>query len=168
MHQPTFDKGDSDSARIFELSQIGDQIKHPPSVRFSVLAQWVQMPNMEDEIKKNNLEEWAVYAKNWVEKYAPESARFTVQKEIPSEVSKLSNEQRQILKQIASELDKKWTPEEFQIRIYDIGKDLGLNGKQTFAAIYLSLLGKDHGPKAAWLILSLDKEFVKKRFSSEP
>ena len=163
-----FNKTDSDSARIFELSQIGDQIKHPPSVRFSVLAQWVQMPNMEDEIKKNNLEEWAVYAKNWVEKYAPESARFTVQKEIPSEVSKLSNEQRQILKQIASELDKKWTPEEFQIRIYDIGKDLGLNGKQTFAAIYLSLLGKDHGPKAAWLILSLDKEFVKKRFSSEP
>ena len=55
--------------------------------------------------------------------------------------------------------------EAFQTEIYEIGKSVGLNGKETFGAIYLSLLGKDHGPKAAWLILSLEKEFIKKRFT---
>ena len=70
-----------------------------------------------------------------------------------------------MLKLVAIELDKKWDPEEFQTKIYDIGKSLGLNGGHTFAAIYKAILGKSHGPKAAWLILSLDKEFVKKRFN---
>ena len=54
--------------------------------------------------------------------------------------------------------------EAFQTKIYEIGKEIGLSGKETFGAIYVSLIGKDHGPKAAWLILSLEKEFVKKRF----
>ena len=39
-------------------------------------------------------------------------------------------------------------------KIHDLnflGKELGLNGKETFETIYIALLGKDHGPKAAWL-----------------
>lgn len=158
------DKTNDDLARIFELSQISKVIK-PPTVRFSVLCQWVQMPNMEEEIKKEGLEDWAKYAKNWVEKYASESERFTIQKELPKEAKSLSKEQKEVLEKIANELGKKWDGEEFQTRIYELGKELGLNGKQTFAAIYLSLIGKDHGPKAAWLILSLDKDFVRKRFN---
>ncbi len=160
-----FKKTNEDLARIFEFSQVSDKIRKPPKIRFSVLTQWVQMPNMEEEIKKEGLEEWAKYAKNWVEKYAPESERFTIQKELPKEVKSLSKEQKEVLEKIANELDKKWDGEEFQTRIYELGKELGLNGKQTFAAIYLSLIGKDYGPKAAWLILSLEKDFVKKRFS---
>jgi lysyl-tRNA synthetase class 1 len=39
-----------------------------------------------------------------------------------------------------------------------------LPSRDAFQAIYLSLLGKDHGPKAAWLVLSLDKAFVQERF----
>jgi len=159
-----FNKGDMDLARTFELSQIGE-IQKPPSIRFSVLAQWAQMPNMEEEIIKNGLEEWAEYAKVWVEKFAPENDKFTVQKSIPAASKNLTNEQKAFLKKVAEELDKKWEGEEFQTRIYDLGKEMGLNGKDAFAAIYFSLIGKDHGPKAAWLILSLDKEFVKKRFN---
>ncbi len=159
-----FDKGDEDSARAFELSQIG-KIQKPPSVRFSVLAQWIQMPNMEEEIKKKGLEEWAKYARIWVERFAPDKDRFTVQKELPISARELSQKQKEFLRNIAKELDKKWEGEEFQTRIYDIGKELGLGGKDAFKAIYLSLIGKDHGPKAAWLILSLDKNFVEKRFN---
>ena len=160
-----FDKTNDDLARIFELSQVSDKIQKPPKIRFSVLVQWVQMPNMEEEIKKGDLAEWAKYAKNWVEKYAPESEKFTIQKEMPTEAKKLSEKQKQLLALVAKELDKELTGDEFQTKIYDLGKDLGLSGKETFAAIYLSLIGKDHGPKAAWLILPLEKEFVKKRFT---
>ncbi len=156
-------KTNDDLSRVFELSQVGE-IKKPPTVRFSVLAQWVQMPNMEDEIKKEDLEEWAKYARVWIERFAPEELKFEIQKELPEGVKNLSSEQKETLKLIAGELDRVWDAEEFQTGIYDIGKGLGLNGKQTFEAIYLSLIGKDHGPKAAWLILSLDSSFVKQRF----
>ena len=159
-----FNKTDGDLARAFELSQVGKPQK-PPQIRFSVLAQWVQMPNMEEEIKKEGLEGWAKYAKVWVEKFAPEEDKFNIQKKLPEVSKDLSKEQKELLKKISKELDEEWTGDEFQTKIYDLGKELGLNGKQTFAAIYLSLIGKDHGPKAAWLILSLDKDFVKNRFN---
>lgn len=158
-----FSKSNDDLARVFELSQI-DEIKKPPTIRFLVLAHWVQMPNMEDEIKKEGIEEWAKYARVWIEKYAPESEKFTIQKELPKEIKNLSKVQKELLSSISKELSKNWNAEDFQTRIYELGKEDGLNGKQTFEAIYLSLLGKDHGPKAAWLILSLDKDFVKQRF----
>lgn len=160
-----FANSGDDLGRAFELSQIGE-VKRPPEIRFSVLAQWIQMPNMEEEIKKNGLEEWSIYAKTWVEKYASDGERFVVQQDLPKLVAGLSKEQKELLKKTAEELNKEWNAEDFQTRIYDLGKELGLNGKETFAAIYLSLIGKDHGPKAAWLILSLDREFVKKRFSA--
>jgi lysyl-tRNA synthetase class 1 len=159
-----FNKGDSDLARAFALSQIGEAQK-PPSIRFSVLAQWVQMPNMEREIKKEGLDNWAKYARVWVEKFAPEKDKFTIQKTTPSSVKNLTNEQKAFLKKVAEELGKTGSGEEFQTRIYELGKEMGLSGKEAFAAIYISLIGKDHGPKAAWLILSLDKEFVKNRFN---
>lgn len=159
-----FNKDNEDLARSFELAQVGKEIKRPPKIRFSVLAQWVQMPNMAEEIKKEGLEDWAKYAKNWVENYAPENEKFTVQKELPKAVSELTNEQKELLLKISEEINKKWTGDELQTKIYDLGKELGLNGKETFAAIYKSLINKDHGPKAAWLILSLDKEFIINRF----
>ncbi|MBI2195848.1 MAG: lysine--tRNA ligase [Candidatus Levybacteria bacterium] len=153
---------EGDFARALELSQIGE-VEKIPSVRFSVLAQWVQMPNTEEEIKKAGAQKWAKYAKVWVEKYAPEEEKFEVQKKLPSQVDSLSSDQKKYLAALAEKLDVK-NAEDFQTEIYELSKQLGIPSKDAFASIYICLLGKDHGPKAAWLILSLDKEFVKKRF----
>jgi len=150
-------------ARTFELSQIG-QIEHVPHVRFSVLSQWVQMPNMQEQIKKEGLENWAIYAKNWVEKYAPESDKFVIQKDMPEVAKTLTDKQKEFLRKLVSEMENYSDAEKLQFDMYEWGKTLGLSGKDIFAVIYLSLLGKNHGPKAAWLLLSLDKNFVKTRF----
>ena len=158
-----FGKKDKDLARIFELSQV-DKIKKPSDIRFSVLAQWVQMPNMDDAIKKEGLEEWAKYAKIWVEKYAPESEKFLIQQSLPESVKNLSDKQKEYLRKISLELNKSWKPEDFQINLFEWAKELDLPSKDAFSAIYLPLLNKSYGPKAGWIILSLDKEFVKKRF----
>lgn len=158
-----FAGSNDDLAQAFKYSQIGE-MKKTPRIRFSVLAQWVQMPDMKDKIKEEGVEEWAKYALIWAEKYAPESARFFVQKEIPTSAKDLSDKQKELLSVIAKELEKEWDAEDFQMQIYESGKKLGLTGKESFGAIYHSLLGKDHGPKAAWLILSLEKNFVRKRF----
>jgi lysyl-tRNA synthetase, class I len=151
-------------SRAFSLSHLQER-KKVATIRFLTLAQWVQMPNMQKQIKDEGLEGWATYARVWIEKYAPESEKFLIQKNVPEQAKKLSDQQKELLKKIALELDNEWTAESLQTHLYELGKELGLNGKQTFSAIYVSLLGKDHGPKAAWLLLSLEKEFVKKRFT---
>ncbi len=163
-YQNAANSEDLDQRRVFELSQAGKEEK-VPDIKLTTIAQWVQMPNMEEEIVKNGLEEWAKYARVWVEKFAPEKDKFTVQKTVPVNAQSLTSEQKEFLKKVAGELDKALGGEEFQTKIYDLGKEMGLSGKDAFAAIYTALIGKDHGPKAAWLILSLDKEFVKQRFT---
>ncbi|MBI5465473.1 lysine--tRNA ligase [Candidatus Gottesmanbacteria bacterium] len=165
-----FEKGkEGDFGRIFELSQINSKKPEKPvAVRFCQIAQWVQMPNMRQKIEKDPLlAKRAKYGKIWLERFAPDEEKFEVKEELPRAVGKLTPSQRQLLVKIANELDKKWEAEKFQNTIYQWGKELGLTSAQTFQAIYLSLLGKDHGPKAAWLILSLDKEFIKKRFKQQ-
>lgn len=152
-----------DLHRAFQLSQVGETEK-VPEIRFWSLTQWVQMPNMEEEIKQERLEKWAPYAKTWVKKYAPESKKFMVQEEIPSGAKNLNDSQKEYLKKIAELVHQNLDAEDFQTRIYEIAKQQNIASKEAFQAIYIALLGKDHGPKAAWLILSLDKEFVRKRF----
>ena len=157
-----FNKTDQDLARILEMSQIG-KVDKPPKVRFSVLAQWVQMPNMEDEIKKEGLERWAKYARVWVERFAPEDQKFTVQRELPEEAKTLTEKQKNFLMKASRFVVSVKDPTELQTKIYDLGKELNLSSNETFEAFYKSLIGKDHGPKLAWLLLSLDKKFVIKR-----
>lgn len=157
-----FGKKEDDLARIFELSQI-EQVVKPPTVRFSTLAQWVQMPNKQEEIKKEGAEDWAKYAKYWVENFAPEKDKFSVKEELPEEAKNLTELQKKYLGLLSEKIEGK-DAEAFQFEIYNIAKGVGLSSKDAFQAIYLTLLGKDHGPKAAWLILSLDPEFVNKRF----
>jgi len=159
-----WNRKEDDFARAFELSQIG-KVERIREVKFSTLAQWVQMPNMEDVIKEVKAEEWVEYAKIWIEKYAPENERFLIKKEIPELTKDLSSVQKEYLSDIAKILDEKIDAEELQTKIYELSKRDNLTSKNAFRAIYMALLGKDHGPKAAWLIASLDSEFVKKRFA---
>ncbi|HZJ18605.1 MAG TPA: lysine--tRNA ligase [Patescibacteria group bacterium] len=158
-----FDKSNDDLARVFEMSQIGD-IRIPPKIRFATLTQWVQMPNMEEEIKKEGLTQWAKYAKTWLNKYAPESMKFTVCKKLPEDAKNLSKEQKEFLNKLAIGIDKNWDAEEFQEKLYEWAKELDISSKEAFSAIYISLLNKNHGPKAGWLILSLDRKFIINRF----
>lgn len=161
--QAYFEKTDEDLARIFELSQVGE-IKKTPAIRFSQLTQLVQMPNMEEEVVRQDAQEWSKYAKTWVEKHAPESEKVLIRKDLPSEVKNLSDKQKEYLSKIAAELEKDWKAEELQTQLYEWAKGFNLSSKDAFAALYISFVGKDHGPKAAWLLLSLDKKFAKKRF----
>lgn len=158
-----FNREGSDLGRAFEMSQIG-KIKRPPSIRFSVLAQWVQMPNMAAAIKKEGLEEWSEYAKVWVERFAPESEKFSISDTLPDVANFLSSKQKQFLLDISIVLDNALDGAVFQEKIYELASQQGLTSPEAFEAIYKTLIGKTHGPKAAWLILSLDRTFVRNRF----
>jgi len=148
--------------RSYKFSQVGKE-KKPPKERFTIFAQWVQMPNMQDQIKKEGLEEWAKYAKVWVEKYAPEDVKFEIQEKVPKEIEKLNQKQKEFLKKVSEELNKDWVAEEFQKKLYEWAKEKNISSSGAFQALYISIIGKDHGPKAAWLILE-NKKFSQKRF----
>lgn len=154
---------DKDLRRIFELSQVSAHLKKIPSIRFWTLAQWVQMPNMDEEIKKEGLEEWAPYARIWVQRYAPEEAKYSLQEKMPAAAKKLSQKQKKYLLKVSSFLDQEWEAKEFQQKLYEWAKEMGLSSTEAFQALYIPLIGKDYGPKVAWLIFK-HKEFVKKRF----
>jgi lysyl-tRNA synthetase class 1 len=116
------------------------------------------------EEDKETLEKRVGYVKIYLERFAPESVKFAVKETKPPETRELSPKQRKLLLKINDLFEKKLEAEELQNEIYKVGRDLGLSSAETFSAIYVSLLGKASGPKAAWLILSLEREFVKKRF----
>ncbi len=168
---------EADLQRIFELSQVTGTQKKYFVPRFRDLVNWVQMPNVDiasqaEEIKgskltsedKQALEKRAGYVKIYLERFAPEEIKFSVKEKLPQEAKVLTTDQRKLLLRIADLAEKAKDPEEFQNEIYRVGKELGVASSDTFKAIYLLLLGKESGPKAAWLILSLDKEFIMKRF----
>lgn len=158
-----FNNGDKDLARAYEMSQVGD-IKNPPAIKFSLLVQYVQAPNMASEIERLGAGEWAKYARIWVEKFASEENRFIISEEIPEQAKDLSVEQKDYLRKITEMLDQDWEKDEFQQRIYTLAKEINLPSQKAFQAIYLSLFGKNHGPKAGYIILE-NKDLVKKRFN---
>ena len=154
-------KDGSDLARIFELSQI-DGIKEAPTIRFKTLVQWVQMPNMGGEIEREGLSDWAAYAKVWIDRFAPERDKFLVQENLPN-VSGLTEVQKEYLVSLISSFEKELSAEDLQLEIYNKAKEKNVSSIDAFKAVYTAFLGKDHGPKAAWLLQSLDREFVKNR-----
>lgn len=156
-------KSDPDMGRVYELSQVNG-IDVRSLMRFSDVVNLLQMPGKEEELKQNHVAPRVPYAQIWLDRFAPEDKRFSVKEEFPEAALHLSVLQKMYLGKVSEDLIREWEPEEFQQRLYAVAKELGLSSKDAFAAVYLSLLGKDHGPKAAWLILSLDKKFVQDRF----
>ena len=166
-----------DLGRIFEMSQpSGDSPKKMYLARFRDIAQIAQMSNVnvveyfeEKKGKKltakeaRDLEERMKYAKIWLSKYAPSDAVFKIAEKLSKEVDKLSEKQRKYLGDLANLISKVKNPQEFEKKMYLLAKSLNLPTKDAFTAVYVSLLGKPHGPKAAWLIMG-EKEKAIKRF----
>ena len=103
-------------------------------------------------------------------RWAPEEARFTVAPSLPPAASALTTPQRTYLARVKDELDGR-DAETMQARLYEIAKEIGLVDaagrptREAFTAIYLALLGKPSGPRAAWLVVALDPAFVRLRFA---
>lgn len=166
-----YDRCAKDGSRFFELSQVGKisekEIRFP---RFRDVASFVQMPGVDvkkqfPDADKKVLEERIKYAKIWLDGYAPKEFIFKIAEKLPKEAKKLSPEQKNYLSGVLQLIEVGWKkPEEFQEELYNLAKEKKLSSSEAFSAIYLVLTGKTSGPKAAWLLLSLDKKFLIKRF----
>ena len=104
-------------------------------------------------------------AKNWIEKYAPEDVKFTVQEEVPKDL-RISGKEKEALHLVAKKLqEKEWNQKNLFNEFYKICKEeVHLEPAEFFKAAYKVLLNKEKGPKLAPFILALGKEKVAKLF----
>lgn len=163
---------------IYEVCQIAHNGKVKKLIPFRHLINAIQAScNNFHEIKRilsrtehfssndEDLQEQITRANTWLEKYAPDNVRFSVQQNTPQ--INITDKQKQLLANVANILDsKECEAEALHNQIYESGKKLELKPKETFEAIYLALLGKSSGPKAGWFISVLDKQFVIDRFKT--
>jgi len=104
------------------------------------------------------------HARNWAEKWAPQSYRFGVRDEVPPEATDLDAEQRRYLVAVAERLEDGLDGEAVQDLLYSTAVELGLKPKAAFGAVYTALLGRKSGPKAGPFVAGLDAGFVRGRF----
>ena len=172
------ESSDEDFARTFEMSQVGE-LPHKKPVflpRFRDVVNYLQMPNINivkkfEDIKGSSLtkeeidivNERAKYAKIWLEKYAPGEFNLQLSEVLSEKAKELTPEQKQFLKKAVGLIEENDDPEKLQLALYNLTKELKIEAKSAFAAVYIVLIGKSYGPKAAWFLLQYPKENVIKR-----
>lgn len=170
--------GEDDVKRHYVLSQLTEpKLLQIPFTLCAMLAQVVPELDMVEIVKRlsrhgysgfdvGRLELRIRLAQAWNMKYGPEFLQFTLLDEAASRKMRegLSAQQYRALEMIAAELDKTYSPEAFHKRMYEISREISIKPQEMFEAIYLVLVGKKKGPKAASFILSLDADYVRKRF----
>lgn len=164
-----------DLGRAYEVVQEGS-FEPGYRMRFSKVALAIQMPRVDiyqearnekgkdlSKYELEKLEERITYAKKWIDKYAPADFVFRVLETEP--LYSFSGEQTAFLSELHKAITEKndWKGDELHTRIHEIKKDLSIEPKAAFCAIYQAFLGKDSGPQAGWLLASLENDFVAKR-----
>lgn len=112
------------------------------------------------------LEERVAAARAWLERYAPDAARIEVRFDVlPEAARNLAADERRFLAELAGSVEAARPPsgEAWQARIFEVAGSLGLPSGRAFAALYLAFLGRRNGPRAGWLLASLDPAFVASR-----
>ncbi|NYB50947.1 MAG: lysine--tRNA ligase [Methanobacteriaceae archaeon] len=158
----------------YRFLTVARQITSDPEKIFDILERNSQLPaemegvsyeNVDVEVK-DRLASRLTNVENWLNKYAPEFVKFQVQEELPK--VEINDKQQSFLLRVADVLEKSdHTSQELHDEMYLILKDLGLKPQKAFQAIYKVIIGKKQGPRAASFVLSLDKDFVIKRFRRE-
>ena len=106
-------------------------------------------------------------ARGWLEAYAPETARIAVRHDaLPAEAAELDSAQRRFLALLATAIGRPGTPVSggaWQALIFETATTAGMPAGRAFAALYAVFLGRTNGPRAGWLLASLDPAFVAAR-----
>jgi lysyl-tRNA synthetase class 1 len=119
-----------------------------------------------DERERGILDERTRSAQRWLETYAPESARVEVRLgTLPPEAIGLDEAQRSALVALADAAEGAGAAapvsgDEWQAAIFDAARSSDVKPGRAFEAIYRAFLGRPNGPRAGWMLASLDRSFV--------
>jgi lysyl-tRNA synthetase class 1 len=104
-------------------------------------------------------------ARRWLREFAPERAIVAVREDLPAEAERLAADQRGYLTALGdrAQRDLPSSGADWQAAIFEEAAATGLPNAGAFEALYLVFLGRRNGPRAGWLLASLDPEFVLRR-----
>jgi lysyl-tRNA synthetase class 1 len=121
---------------------------------------------MLDDVEQRILDERMRVARAWLAEFAPQRYHITVRRdELPQETAALNEQQRDYLAALASAvaLAEPTTGEGWQQLLFEVAKGRELELPAAFEAVYVALLGRPNGPRAGWLLASLEPEFATSR-----
>jgi lysyl-tRNA synthetase class 1 len=145
---------------------------------FRHLALLVQVPGVDleerfavekgaplDEAERAILGRRARVAATWLDGFAPERYRVAVLPELPDLATSLTEAQALFLEDLATAADDEHpgSGDAWQDLIYRASQRRGVSSRDAFAAVYAAFLGRENGPRAGWLLASLDAETVNAR-----
>lgn len=185
--QGYFTGEESDYNRMFRLMHHPDErnsITARAMPRFSQIAFLSQMQhlNIEKETEhligkpltdadREELQKRIKYAQIWISTYAPEDYKFEIQENLPDVAKNFSDIQKTALKEVLEYVkntevgaDGTFDGQAMHTTLHGIKEKTGIEPKDFFEAIYLSILGKKSGPKAGWFLSVMDKDFLIRRF----
>jgi lysyl-tRNA synthetase class 1 len=172
-----------DPERIFQASLVdpeadvaAEAARFRPAFRH--LALLVQVPGVDLEARvaaekgepltdaeRAIVDERVAVARAWLDGFAPDRYRVAVREDLPAEVTGLTEVQSLFLADLAAgaEAENPIGGDAWQDLIYRCGQRRGVSSRDTFGAVYAALLGRDNGPRAGWLLASLEPGFVQLR-----
>ncbi len=116
-----------------------------------------------DDKVRNDVERRLIYAKRWLEKYAPDRLRFEIAEKIDVE---FSEEEKRFLRAYSERLREDMSPEEIHNLVYEVARSMGMKPARAFQAIYKAILNKSHGPRVGYFLKSLGIRWVKERLEA--
>jgi lysyl-tRNA synthetase class 1 len=172
--------------RIFALSLPDDSVDaleaarryRPPFAHLALLLQ-VPGPSLEERFaaekgapldadELRTLHEREAAARAWLEDFAPDDSRLAVTQDgLPAEAAGLGRDQRQFLAELAARAaqQRPTSGEAWQGLIFGTARELELRPADAFGALYRVFLGRTNGPRAGWLLASMDPAFVGTRLA---
>ena len=176
----------ADHDRIFRLSLVDPQADVELEARrfrpaFRHLTMLVQVPGVDIEARVAaekgeplDAAELAILAQRvdvaraWLDGWAPERYQVSVRDDLPAEAAQLSEVQGLFLADLAvgAATEQPAGGDAWQDLIYRSGQGRGVSSRDAFAAVYAAFLGRSNGPRAGWLLASLDLSFVVERLQA--
>jgi len=101
-------------------------------------------------------------ARGWLATYAPDRAVIRVHDDLPEVARLLDDTQRAYLGELADAVaaEPPTSGDGWQNVIFAVAAGEGLPAGRAFDAIYHAFLGRSNGPRAGWLLASLNPTFV--------
>jgi lysyl-tRNA synthetase class 1 len=166
-----------DYVRLFALVHQANLPEPMFLMRFSQVAFLVQMPHLKilDEAaalkgsalttaERDELAERVMYARRWLENYAPEKFVFRLQQTLPESALSLTGAQRNALKALLKDLEMDFPAKgelmHSLIRSIPARPEVSIEPREFFTSIYKLFLDKESGPQAGWFLAALPKDFV--------
>ncbi len=176
----------ADHERIFRLSLVdpgADPVAESQRFRpaFRHLTMLVQVPGVDvearvaaekgaplDDAEKAILAERITVARTWLDGWAPDRYQVSVREDLPEEVKGLTEVQGLFLADLGTGAASEHPAggDAWQDLIYRSSQARGVSSRDAFAAVYAAFLGRSNGPRAGWLLDSLDEPFVVERVAA--